>query len=545
MPVKVLCLGGGYTAVTLAWGLKRAIKRGDCELTIVSRDNFHTFHGFVHEMLTGKVPPGQIISPARRIFPPAIFHNAEIEAIDLENRKVTVGRLLDGKQSVLTFDHVVFALGSTDDLSRYAGIAEHAQKLKTYWDCFKTRNHLISMLEMAEVETDPEERKRLLTFVVAGGGYGGVEVSTELQHFLQTIVRKEYSRIAPDEPRVVLVHSTARILPELHNHHEPLVAWAEKFIATSGIDLKPRTKVAAATAEEIVLDSGEKIQTRTIISCTGTAQSPLLDKLDLPRDDRGRIMTDEHLRVRGEVDIWAGGDCASVPHPKGGICPPLGIYALTAGRQIAKNIKRAIYQRQPKPYRFTGLGDACALGRRRAVAHVRGFRLKGFIAWVAWRSLLLMFVPSWDRKVRLVADWLIWPFVGRDIVNMKVDQHMGVQREHFEPGQIIMRQGDVGQRMFLLWKGEAEVLLDGENGTQRVKVIKEGDHFGETSTLQGVRRIATVKALTPVEVLAIGRAEALALAEIAPAFGEKVRRPLVSLETPRDSQSANQPDYFL
>ena len=532
MPTRVLCLGGGYTAVTLAWGLRRTIKRGDCELTIVSRDNFHTFHGFVHEMLTGKVQPGQIISPARRIFPPARFYNAEIEAIDIKNRKVTVARLLDGKQSELTFDHLVFALGSTDDLGRYAGIAEHALKLKTYWDCFKTRNHLLSMLEMAEAESDPEERKRLLTFVVAGGGYGGVEVSTELQHFLQTVVRKEYSGIRPEEPRVVLVHSTARILPELHEHHEPLVTWAEKFVAKSGMDFRPSRKVAAATAEEVVPDDGEKISTRTIISCTGTAQSPLLDKLDLPRDDRGRIMADEHCRVRGEVDIWAGGDCASVPHPKGGICPPLGIYALTAGRQIAKNIKRAIYHREPKPYRFTGLGDACALGRRRAVAHVRGFRLKGFAAWVAWRSLLLMFVPSWDRKVRLVADWMMWPFIGRDIVNMKVEQQMGVAREYFEPGQIIMRQGDVGQRMFLLWKGEAEVLLDGENGQTRVKTIKEGDHFGETSTLQGVRRIATVKALTPVEVISIGRAEAMALADVHSAFGGKLRTPLVSLEAP-------------
>jgi NADH dehydrogenase len=121
---------------------------------------------------------------------------------------------------------------------------------------------------------------------------------------------------------------------------------------------------------------------------------------------------------------------------------------------------------------------------------------------------------------------------------------MGVRREHFEPGQIIMRQGDVGQRMFLLWKGEAEVLLDGTNGQQRIKVIKEGDHFGETSTLQGVRRIATVKALTPVEVLSIGRSEALALSHIAPTFGDKVRTPLVSLEAPPSKQT-NNPDYFL
>ena len=274
MPTRVVCLGGGYAAVAVARALRAGIRRGEFDVTIVSRDNFHVYHGFVHEMLCAKVQPSQIISPARRIFPPAKFHNAEIEKIDLAARTVTTSRLLDGRQYELPFDHLILALGSIDDLSRYAGTAEHSQKLKTYWDCFKARSHILSMLEMAEIEEDPVERRRLLTFVIAGGNFGGIEVATELQEYLQALARREYARIRAEEIRIVVIHSGDRILPELLQHHEPLVAWAERHLAGSGIDIRLKTRVEAATPEAVVLATGERIPARTIISCAGTAQSP-------------------------------------------------------------------------------------------------------------------------------------------------------------------------------------------------------------------------------------------------------------------------------
>ena len=137
----------------------------------------HVFHGFIAEMLAGRIQPQQICSPARRLFRPARFFNAEVERIDLEGQRVVTSRLLDGREYHLEYDHLVLALGSVDDLSRYPGIAAHTQRLKTYWDCFKARMHLLSMLEMAEIAEDEGERRRLLTFVVVGAGYGGIEVA--------------------------------------------------------------------------------------------------------------------------------------------------------------------------------------------------------------------------------------------------------------------------------------------------------------------------------------------------------------------------------
>ena len=522
MPTRVVCLGGGYTAVAVARALRAGIRRGEFDVTIVSRDNFHVYHGFVHEMLCAKVQPSQIISPARRIFPPAKFHNAEIEKIDLAARTVTTSRLLDGRQYELPFDHLILALGSIDDLSRYAGTAEHSQKLKTYWDCFKARSHILSMLEMAEIEEDPVERRRLLTFVIAGGNFGGIEVATELQEYLQALARREYARIRAEEIRIVVIHSGDRILPELLQHHEPLVAWAERHLAGSGIDIRLKTRVEAATPEAVVLATGERIPARTIISCAGTAQSPLLDTPDLPRDESGRVQVDEFLRVPGHIGIWAGGDCAAVPHPKGGTCPPLGIFARTAGRQIAKNIISTVEGRPLKPYRFTGLGDACSLGRRRAVAQIRGIRVTGFPAWLLWRLTLLNYVPAFDRKVRLVVDWLLWPLIGRDIANIRMDEPYGIRRQLFEPEQDIVRQGESGRRLYVIWSGQVDVIREGPSGPEVLATLGPGQHFGEMAVFQDVRRTATVRARTRVELLSIGHVEAVALSSVR-SFGETIR----------------------
>jgi NADH:ubiquinone reductase (H+-translocating) len=531
MPTRVVCLGGGHCAAIIAKNFRKAIRRSLIDATFVDRDNFTVFHGFIPEMLCAKVQPSQLASPARRIFPPAHFHNAEIESIDLDAHTVITSRKLDGRQYVLPYDHLILAIGSIDDLSRYAGTAEHAQRLKTYSDCLKCRSHIINMLEMAAIENDPMERRRLLTFVVVGGNFGGTEVATELQDYLHSLTRREYSDIRPEEIKVILVHSGSRILPELRQHHEPLIVWAERFLATSGVEFRFDTRVTAATPEEVVLSTGERIPARTVISCSGTAQSPLLDGLELPRDDRGRIRVDENLRVLGRANVWAGGDCAAVPHPNGGICPQLAIFAETQGRQIARNVVALADGKPLKPYRFTGLGDACSLGRRRAVGHLKGIPLKGRFAWVAWRFMLLRFVPALDRKIRLVIDWALWPIFGRDVVNFRMDDSFGVRRQHYEPGQEIIREGDIGRYLYVISEGEVEVLRTTASGPEILATLGRGQHFGEVAVFNNVRRTASVRARTQVELLSIGHQESLALSVIAP-FADVVTKTPTAVVVP-------------
>lgn len=423
-PTRILCVGGGWVAVKLVRALRPALRSGKAELTVISRDNFHTVHGLIAEMLTGKIQPQQIIAPSRRVFRPARFHNAEVTHIDVAQQTVTTRRLLDGREQTLPYDHLVIGVGAVDDLSRFAGLAEHSLRLKTFADCFHARSHLLSVLEMAEIEPDETERRRLLTFVVAGGNYAGIEVACELADYFRLLARTDYPRLKVQEIRVVVVHGGDEILPELAKRFPSLVRYAHQRLQELGVELRLKTRLRAATSDEAILSTGEQIPARTLISCTGVAASPLLDLLPFERDGRGRIVTDAFLQVKGCANVWAAGDCAAVPHPRGGSCPQLAHYAATGGTRIAWNIRRLLAGREPQPYTFTGLGEACSLGHRSAVAEMRGVPVTGLLAWVGWRIIVLyMFMPSWGRRVRLLFDWFATPLLGREVVNPRAAEH--------------------------------------------------------------------------------------------------------------------------
>ncbi|HET7450865.1 MAG TPA: FAD-dependent oxidoreductase [Gaiellaceae bacterium] len=474
---RVLILGGGYVAITLTRGLRRAIERGLVDVTVVSRENFHAFHGFVGEMVTGRVAPGNILSPVRRIFPPAAVHVAEIDAIDLDAQRVTTSRHLDGARFELPYDELVLALGTVQNTDAYPGLAEHAFKLKTFADCFALKNHLLEMFELAEIEPSEEERRRLLTFFVAGGGFSGTELAGELAEFMRLVLKREYRGLSRDECRVVLVHPGQTILPELQSGDGPnarpldsLVAYARRHMDSLGVEVLTETRVASATPEEVVLSNGDRVPTRTIVSAVGTRPSPLLAALGLPQDERGRVVVDETLRVQGHEHVWAGGDCASVPHVLGGTCPSVGIYALKHGGHIAKNIDRSIAGRSPRPFRYRGLGQGVSIGKRTAVGEVKGVRLRGLPAWLAWRALLVYYFPTWDRRLRLLADWLIWPLVGRDIVWMTRDDRD--LRDHlYQPGQLIAERRRPVKHIHVIVEGEVELVGLG-------RTLGPGDHFG-------------------------------------------------------------------
>src|SRR4051812_22314545 len=214
-PPKVLILGGGYTAIHLCRALKPAIEAGKVEATVVNRENYHVFHGFVGEMLTGRVSPSHILSPARRIFPPAHVHVGEVQRINLRSKFVTTARSIDGARVELPFDQIVVALGSVDRAEAYPGLAEHAFKLKTYEDVLRLRNHIISMFELADVEHDEEERRRLLTFFIAGGGYAGTEVAGELSGFARALTKRGEKGGERGGGRVGLVPPRKTIPPAL------------------------------------------------------------------------------------------------------------------------------------------------------------------------------------------------------------------------------------------------------------------------------------------------------------------------------------------
>ena len=483
---KILILGGGYVTITASRGLRKAIENKEVEVTVVSRENFHCFHGFVGEMITGRVSPGSIISPVRRIFAPSQIHIANIENIDLDNQKVTVSRLNDGSNYDLEYDHLLLAMGSADNLAIYPGLKEHGFCLKTYDQCFRLKNHILKMFEQASICKDPEERKALLTFVVAGGGYAGTEIAGELSDFARLLTNKEYKHINRDECRVILVCKTALILPELNagkgaagygNGHPSLVKYASKHAVDLGVEVMYDTQVTIATPNSVHLSNGEIIPTKSIINAVGTKAQDVIERLDLDKDQKGRVIVNADMTVKGYSNVWAGGDCAALPHPKGDFCPSVGIFALKSGKHFAKNVLRKINSKPLKPFSYVGIGQGVSIGKRTAVVELRGVRVKGLFAWILWRVLLVYYFPTWDRRLRLLADWIIWPIVGRDIVEMNIGNkdEIGISTCTFPVGETITKLGKLVKKEHLIIKGEVEIICQGVV----LDTLCEGDYIRE------------------------------------------------------------------
>lgn len=522
---RIVCIGGGYGAIYLYKALRGAIKSGEVHLTVIDRNNYHCFHGLIPEMLAGKIEPGNILSSSRKLFKEAQFFNGEVESVKLESREVIFSRLLDGKQFRVPYDHLVVNAGSDVNLKRFSGLQEHTMRLKAYPEILATRHHIISMLELAEIETDSAERNRLLTFVIVGGNYAGVEVASELSDFLPKIVKSSFSNISTEEIRVVLVHSGNHILPELGMHYPKLQKYAEKQLKSLGIDLVVGTKMQSATAEEAILEGGSRFSTRTIISCTGTEAHPVVRALPFHKDPKDRLVVDEYLNVQGETHLWAVGDCAAVPHHRGGTCPPLAIWAMTAGKHAGRNILRMTRGQSRQPYRFNGLGDACVLGKWRAVAHIKGIQVRGVFAFLLWRLFMIIYLPSYEKKLRTLWDWALGAVFGRDLINMNLQQDLSITPAIYEPGQEIVREGEIGRTMFIIRSGEVEVIQNTPDGEKLLNVLSTGDHFGELAIFRDGRRSATVRAKTRVEILLMRREAAVSLSQSLPGMDQVLKNP--------------------
>ena len=505
---RVLVLGGGFSSVGVCRSMKREIASGSLDVTVVSRENSLCVHGLIPEMITGRVSPGTILNPARRIFSGAKVHVGEVVAMDLEAKRVTTMRQLDGARFELQYDHAVIALGTAENLELYPGLAEHSFKLKSFDDCFALKNHLVEMFELADIETDPEERRRLLTFFVAGGGFSGTEMAGELADFARLLTRKEFKGIRRDECRVVIVHPGKSLLPELYGSGSEertdkafpkLIAYGTKHAQKLGVELMLGTKVVGATPNEVHLSNGERVHTRTIISAVGTKPSPVVTALPIELDSHGRIKVDECMRVHGHDGLWAVGDCAAVIHPRGGTCPPTALWARKEGLHLGRNVAAAATGGEPKPFRGQVRMQGISLGRRTGVGEIMGVELRGKSAWLGFRIVATMVIPSWDRKLRALADWAIWPFVGRDIALMKQGgaPSFDVRQFVFAAGEVLAERARPVRHVHVIVEGHADVVKASDEGETAVATLGPGDYFGRKwlEQLDGdlVRSTSTVK----------------------------------------------------
>lgn len=413
-PVRIVILGGGFAGVSAAQRLEHLLRRNrTVSITLVSESNYLLFTPMLAEVAASGLEARHISAPVRAALVRTVFRRAEVLSIDVAAQTVRLRATPSAREETLRYDHLVLALGSVPNFYDLPGLEAHTFSLKSLEDATRLRNHVIGLLEQADVEPDPEERARQLTFVVAGGGFAGTEMVAELFDLVHS-VRRFFRGIRSADPRFVLVHSGPRILPELS---PALAAYAQRKLEARGIAFLLNTRVAGAKRDTVLLVGGDEIATRTIVWTAGNQPHPLLRTLPCERNRAGAVSAGEALQVNGLVNIWAAGDCAQIPDVlhQGKFCPPTAQHALREGWVVADNVAAALRGRPPRPFRFRTIAVLVALGHRTAVAEVRGWKFSGFLAWFMWRTVYLSKLPGFEKKVRVALDWGLDMFFPRDI----------------------------------------------------------------------------------------------------------------------------------
>jgi NADH dehydrogenase len=411
-PTRIVILGAGFAGLYAALELERGLAREPgVEVTLVSRDNYHLFTPMLHEVAASDLDFTDIVNPIRKLLRRVGVFVGEIEVIDLAARRIHVSHGDEHHHHELPYDHLVLALGSITDFAGLPGLAERALTMKSLGDAILLRNRLIENLETADFECSVDVRIPLITVVVAGGGFAGVETLAAMNDFAREALRF-YPNLVEKDLRMVLVHSGEKLLPELG---PALGGYARKKLEERGIEVRTGTRVAAVSGDGVTLTDGTTIQTRMLVWTAGIAPNPLLAGLPCVKE-RGRLITDACLRVTEWPGVWALGDCACVPDSRGGHYPPTAQHALRQGAHVARNIAAVRRGAAPRPFRYATLGQLAAIGRRAGVARVLGLQFSGFPAWWLWRTLYLSKLPRLEKKVRVMLDWTLDIVFSKDLV---------------------------------------------------------------------------------------------------------------------------------
>ena len=400
-------MGGGFAGSTVARLL------GERGATLVGPENFMLFTPLLPEAASGTLEPRHAVVPLRVMCRHAELILGRATAIDFDRQRVQV-KALEGSVDVRYRD-LVIALGSISRALPVPGLADHAMGFKDLADAIALRNHVLRRLEAADAAPDESRRARELTFVFVGAGYAGVEALAELSDLVRDALRY-YPGLREAPQRWVLVDAAPKILPEIPTR---LGEYAAKQLTKRGVEIHVETTLDSVDSNVAQLSNGERIPAHTVVWTAGVKAHPVLAQLGLPLDDRGRVRTDETLRVEGHGHVWALGDCARVPNQASpDPDPPTSQHALRQARRLAKNLRG-----DPKPYRYRMLGQVATLGRYKGIADVLGLRLTGFPGWFVTRTYHLYQLPLFSRKLRVVVDWTTSLFFRRDIAELGMLGH--------------------------------------------------------------------------------------------------------------------------
>jgi NADH dehydrogenase len=424
---RIVILGGGFAGVYAALRLEKTLARDlNVEIVLVSRENFLLFTPMLHEVVTGELAPTDIVSALHKLLRRVCLFLGEVESIDLAGRSVTVSHGDGHHRHELPFDQLVLALGASTNFFSLPGVQECALTMKSLGDALHLRSHLISNLEEADFECSADRRQSLLTIVVAGAGFAGVETIGGLNDFIRESL-KFYPHLKEEMLRFVLVDAGPAVLPELS---PKLGAYARKKLARRGIEIMLKTRVESLSDQGVQLSNGTTIKTNTLIWTGGNAPHPLLTTLPCQKE-HGRPLVNDFLEVPEWPGVWAVGDCAAIRDPRTAkLYPPTAQHALRQGKVLARNLRAALGGGTPKPFAYSMLGQLAAIGKRTGVANILGLNSSGFLAWFLWRMIYLSKLPRLQKKVRVALNWTLDSFFSKDLVHYSAARAGGVPHQN-------------------------------------------------------------------------------------------------------------------
>ncbi len=414
-PTRIVIVGGGYVGMYTALRLQRKLSRGAAEITVIDPQSNMTYQPFLPEAAAGSVEPRHVVVPLRKVLKKCRVLTGAVTAMSHAHKQVTV-QPGDGQPYQLGYDLLVVCPGSVSRILPVPGLAEHGIGFKTIGEAIYLRNHVLSRIDLAASTSDPERRRRALTFVFVGGGYAGVEAMAELEDMARYALRYVPDVDAKDM-RWVLVEAASRIMPEVSVR---LSAYTVDRLAERRIDVRLNTRLESAIGGRVVLSDGEAFESDTLVWTAGVKANPMLENTDLPRDEKGRLPCAANLAVKGVSGVFAAGDCAAVPDlskdDPNAMCSPSAQHAVRQAKTLAGNVASAVRGGVLRDYRHAYAGSVASLGLYRGVAEIYGIKLRGPIAWFMHRTYHVSRMPTLNRKVRVLTDWTAALLFRREVV---------------------------------------------------------------------------------------------------------------------------------
>lgn len=431
---RILIVGGGYVGLYAARRIMKKIRYGEATVTVVDPRSYMTYQPFLPEAAAGSISPRHVVVPLRRVLPRAEVLTGRVTTIDQDRRVATVAPLV-GRPYEVPFDYLVVALGAISRTFPIPGLAEQGIGMKGVEEAIGLRNHVLEQLDKADSTTDDEVRRKALTFVFVGGGFAGAETVGEVEDMARDATRY-YPSISREDMRFVLVDVADRILPEVG---PKLGEWGLEHLTQRGVEVHLKTSVTSCVDGHVELSNGVTADSDTIVWTAGVKPNPALARYGLPLGPKGHVDTEATLQVKGTDYIWSAGDNAQIPDlaaraagQENAWCPPNAQHALRQARRLGDNVVAGLRGFPQQEYRHASKGAVAGLGLRKGVAMVKlgrlTLRFRGRLGWYLHRGYHGMAVPTWNRKIRVFAEWTLGLFLKREVVSLGAMEH---PREEF------------------------------------------------------------------------------------------------------------------